>query len=502
MKAHLMYPDRDLNVDAPPVAGEEALIADLELGHVLAAMARGDRFLFEISRSVLLHSLDAPEHIMYRQNVLRDFLGEPDVARKLFVIATDALQGEKTFWLGSANTRPESVVHRSVRVLTMFMEQLARLRAIAEQSRDRFRSDGLNTLLETISHEVDDAYVAEVEGHVAQLQFRHGIRTSARLGEGNEGTDYVLHATERRSWRERIRWHRGDSLVVQIADRDDAGHQALGEIRERGLRPVALALSQATQHLLDFFEMLHTELAFYIGCLNLHETLAEKQQRVCFPEPLHTERPALVAHGLYDPALSLLATHEIVGNDLNADSASVIFITGANRGGKSTLLRAIGSAQLMMQCGMYVAADSYRSEPRAPVFTHFKREEDASMASGKLDEELRRMSGIVDNITPMSLLLCNESFASTNESEGSEIAREVIAALRDAGVKVVYVTHLFELAHEFHRQACPDALFLRARPSAAGERPFVVTEGEPIPTSHGADIYARVFGHPPVPGTA
>jgi predicted ATPase len=40
----------------------------------------------------------------------------------------------------------------------------------------------------------------------------------------------------------------------------------------------------------------------------------------------------------------------VVSNDVNADGASLIMITGANQGGKSTFLRSVGLAQLMMQC--------------------------------------------------------------------------------------------------------------------------------------------------------
>jgi len=72
-------------------------------------------------------------------------------------------------------------------------------------------------------------------------------------------------------------------------------------------------------------------------------------------------------------------------------------ITGANQGGKSTFLRSI--------------------------------EEDTTMKSGKLDEELSRMSDIIDHITSYSMVLVNESFAATNEREGSEIARQIITAL-------------------------------------------------------------------------
>ncbi|MFQ5419105.1 MAG: hypothetical protein ACE5EY_01960 [Anaerolineae bacterium] len=45
------------------------------------------------------------------------------------------------------------------------------------------------------------------------------------------------------------------------------------------------------------------------------------------------------------------------------------------------------------------------------------------MESGKLDEELSRMSRIVDSVTPHSMLLFNESFAAANEREGSGIGR-------------------------------------------------------------------------------
>jgi len=72
----------------------------------------------------------------------------------------------------------------------------------------------------------------------------------------------------------------------------------------------------------------------------------------------------------------------------------------------------------MMQCGMFVGAESFAADLCAALFTHYKREEDATMKSGKFDEEIARMSDIVDGITPNSLVLFNESFAATNEREG------------------------------------------------------------------------------------
>jgi DNA mismatch repair ATPase MutS len=128
------------------------------------------------------------------------------------------------------------------------------------------------------------------------------------------------------------------------------------------------------------------------------------------------------------------------------------------------------------------------------VFTHYKREEDPTMKSGKLDEELSRMSDIAGKITPNCILLCNKSFASTNEREGCEIARQIVRALVEARIKVFFVTHLFDLARGFYLEKMDTALYLRPDRQSDGRRTFRLLEGEPLPTSYGEDLYRRIFG--------
>jgi DNA mismatch repair ATPase MutS len=214
--------------------------------------------------------------------------------------------------------------------------------------------------------------------------------------------------------------------------------------------------------------MLRLELAFYLGCLNLCDELAGKGELACFPGPLPAGQLALAADGIYDVCLALHAGDQVAGNEVSADGKSLVMITGANQGGKSTLLRSLGLAQLMMQAGMFAGARSFR----AGIFTHYKREEDATMVSGKLDEKLSRMSVIAGQITRHSILLCNESFASTNEREGSEIARQVIRAMLARQVKVFFVTHMYDLAHGFHAEQLGSALFLRAGRQPDGQRAY------------------------------
>ena len=245
--------------------------------------------------------------------------------------------------------------------------------------------------------------------------------------------------------------------------------------------------------------MLRLELAFYLGCVNLRGWLDEKGEPTCFPEPVAEGQLTLTAQGIYDVCLTLHLKERVVGNEANADGKSLVMITGADQGGKSTLLRSVGLAQLMMQSGMFVGAQAFRASVCAGLFTHYKREEDTTMESGKLDEELRRMSAIVDRIAPNSILLCNESFASTNEREGSEIARQVVRAMLAKQIKVFFVTHMYDLAHTLHAQQLDATLFLRAEREPDGRRTFKLREREPLPTSYGQDSYRRIFGNEAAP---
>jgi DNA mismatch repair ATPase MutS len=126
----------------------------------------------------------------------------------------------------------------------------------------------------------------------------------------------------------------------------------------------------------------------------------------------------------------------------------------------------------------------------------FAGQEDANMESGKWDEELSRMSDIVDKVKPNSLLLLNESFASTNEREGSQIAAQIVHALLERGVKIFFVTHLHQFARGFLSRGSGNATFLRAERNPDGTRTFKLIEAEPLQTSYGPDLYEAIFGEP------
>jgi DNA mismatch repair ATPase MutS len=499
MKVFLMHRDRDFDLRADPPPNAPALTQDLGLEAVFATMAGGDKFLYEVAQKAVLLGTDDVPTLLYRQHILRDCLANAAVVKEVYAICVECIQNErKRFWGGLSNY-PGMILHRSVEVLQLYVENLRRLKQIAEASGGGFTSDGFQRFFRMIMEELSDGYFAEVEEHLKRLRFRGGVLISARLGKGNKGVDYTLRRPNGKDtgWLSPLLanpiFSRKPSFTFHIAERDEAGARALSDLRDRGINLVANALARSNDHILSFLVALRTELAFYLGCLNLHARLVANGDAVCFPQPVAIGEHRRAFKGLYDGSLALSMERRIVGNDVDADGRDLVIITGANQGGKSTFLRSVALAQLMMQCGMFVAADSFCAEVASGIFTHFKREEDTSMRSGKFDEELSRMSEIADWVKPHGLIFFNESFAATNEREGSEIARQVVQALLEAGITVFFVTHQYDFSRSFHEKQMPNALFLRAERRPGGERTFRIIEGVPLDTSYGEDLYQRIF---------
>ena len=138
---------------------------------------------------------------------------------------------------------------------------------------------------------------------------------------------------------------------------------------------------------------------------------------------------------------------DIVRNNFEFSREHGIYImTGPNRGGKTTFTQAVGMLFLMAQHGLYVPAEQMSFEPCDNILTHFPADEEKTVNMGRLGEESKRLSEIFTSASDKSLLLFNESLASTSFTEGLYIARDVVQALRFLGARTIFNTHMHELA--------------------------------------------------------
>ena len=510
MKAFLLHRDRDFDLKRAPPANENDLSRDLELDTLLLAMAGKDELILNVAKAALMAATSNDvATIRYRQAVLKDCLANPDVVRQLYSLTDEAFQRLKKIW-SRFREYPTSLLEDSIARMRIFVDVLRKMRTLADRHSADFRSEGFSNLFAMLARELDDDYFALVERQLNRLNFRDGVLVSVGLGRGLRGHDYTLRRPlePEGNWFSRAlkriyEWaisqglflrRRPDAYTIYLAPRDEAGARAFAELRDRGVAIAADALAKSVEHIDSFFHMLQMELAFYVGCLNLHERLLVLHVPFTFPSMTEGDLVTFSSTDLYDICLALSMNKRPVGNEIAADGKTLIIVTGANQGGKTTFLRSFGLAQLMSQCGMFAPAASLTLNVVDGLFTHFKREEDATMKSGKFDEELSRMDAIVNTLTPHALILFNESFAATNEREGSEIARQIVSALLERPHKVVFVSHQYAFTHGYYERRLPAALFLRADRQPDGRRTFKLVEGEPLSTSFGEDVYREVFG--------
>jgi len=494
MNVRLMYPARDFDPRRELPPEHVALARDLDLDVLVEAMAGGDPLVREVCRAALLQGAhNDPPTVRYRQAVLRDALGHRELVRVLYDLAGDVIDRRKKEWLGVFSRSPAGILAEASALLQMYIGMLRRLRHVLEASPGEFVSEGWTGLVGLVTEELDDAFFADAERSLTELRESTTMSASASLGEGGVGRNYMLLRGSGRGPRWLLSMAQRGPNTFRVGSADDGASRVLSDMRNVTVAPVADLLARAAQGVKEFFEALRVELAFYVGSLNLHARLEALGVPVCFPATHETGVSTLRFSRLVDATLALRTRDVVVGNSLDLGGKQVTIITGANQGGKTVFVRSLGVAQLLLQSGLFVTADAFEGEAVRGLYTHFRREEDETLTSGKLDEELERLSDIVECLRPHALVLFNESFAATNEREGSEVARQVIAALEARKVRVVFVTHLYVFAQGLFEQEDARRAFLRAQRRPDGTRSYQLKPGEPQATSFAEDLYREIL---------
>lgn len=196
-------------------------------------------------------------------------------------------------------------------------------------------------------------------------------------------------------------------------------------------------------------------------------------------------------------ALSSMDMQDIVTNNLDFDKEHTIYIlTGANRGGKTTVTMAIGIMYVLAQGGIFVPASSFSYMPLDCIYTHFPADEDKTMDLGRLGEECVRFRDAYKSATQNSLLLLNESFSTTSFEEGYYIAKDSVKALLKKGVKTIYNTHMHKLGESIEELNCQSTKALASSlvvKSDDGNRSFKIEVAPPEGMSYARDI-AQKYG--------
>lgn len=92
-------------------------------------------------------------------------------------------------------------------------------------------------------------------------------------------------------------------------------------------------------------------------------------------------------------------------------------------------------------------------------------------------------------------VLMDESFASTNHVEASIVAENVVSALLDSGVNVLYVTFLQDFLHKFIPRYSKKVVLLVPERLSDGTRTYRLVKGSMQP-GYVLELWRKIAGEP------
>jgi DNA mismatch repair protein MutS len=446
--------DRPHSIDAG-TPGEPACFGDLHLDQVLASMTAG-REDYDL-KPLFYSPLREAAAVRYRHEITRD-LEKPEV-------------------LGSVRAFAEQM-----RRMREHLAQAGKLRY--KQQKQRWFLDAVDLYCDAVATLANQLTQAPLNSrgfgglrqHLADYQdsdqFTRLVTESRILLEGLAEVRYCVHI---RGNRVRVSRYGGEddysAEVVETfakfrqgavkdhrvklpnwADMNHVEAQILGLVAQ--LYPEVFgALDDFCTHQVDFVDPVigtfDREVQFYLAYLECIDRMQAAGLPFCYPEV--TAQPGeAYAQEAFDLALASKLVPErsaVVPNDFALKGLErILVVTGPNQGGKTTFARMVGQLHYLASLGLPVPGRRARLLLPDQVFTHFEREEDLATLRGKLEDELVRIHDILGRATASSVIVMNESFASTTLGDALALGMAVMQQLLQLGCPGVYVTFVDELA--------------------------------------------------------
>ena len=191
-------------------------------------------------------------------------------------------------------------------------------------------------------------------------------------------------------------------------------------------------------------------LYFYLTYLNYTAPLRAAGLPFCYPE-VTSYAQDIFATETFDMALAHQLTARripVVTNEFRLDGPErILVVSGPNQGGKTTFARTFGQLHHLAGIGYPVPGTGARLFLSDRIFTHFEREEDLARMRGQLEDDIVRVREMLQSATPNSILIMNESFASTTLRDGLFLGQKVLQKVMALDLLCVYVTFIDELAN-------------------------------------------------------
>jgi DNA mismatch repair protein MutS len=192
----------------------------------------------------------------------------------------------------------------------------------------------------------------------------------------------------------------------------------------------------------NFFELIdiYSQLDAWYGM-----AMAVNEYKLSFPVFISSEEPMLKSKQLYHILLKDPVAYDV---ELNQDN-NFIFLTGANMAGKSTFIKAVGTAVFLAHIGMGVPAQSMQLSLFDGLLSNINVVDNISKGESFFYNEVQRVKNTILKVNDKRkwLILIDELFKGTNVEDAMKCSTVVIEGL----VKIkrslfILSTHLYEIS--------------------------------------------------------
>lgn len=163
-----------------------------------------------------------------------------------------------------------------------------------------------------------------------------------------------------------------------------------------------------------------------------------------------SEKSYLKAKGLRHCLIEKIQENEIyVENDisLGVENEMGILLYGTNAVGKTSLIRAIGVAVIIAQCGMYVPCSSFLFKPYNAIFSRILGNDNLFKGLSTFAVEMSELRTIINLSDENSLVLGDELCSGTETESALSIFAAGLKYLYKNESSFIFATHFHEIIH-------------------------------------------------------
>ena len=175
--------------------------------------------------------------------------------------------------------------------------------------------------------------------------------------------------------------------------------------------------------------------------------MAVKTFDLKFPAFIEQDDPYFSAQGLYHVMLQNPTAYDLVLKP----NQNFLFLTGANMAGKSTLIKAVGSAVFLAHIGMAVPARDMKLSLFDGLLTNINVADNIAKGESYFFNEVQRIKNTIYKINDGKkwLVLIDELFKGTNVQDAMKCSLAVIKGLiKIKNSLFILSTHLYEIGDE------------------------------------------------------